>query len=600
MKIPILNKGGVEKKCLVLSNLGNIYNSDNHKFDSYVILGKWMSLIPPEIKNKEIIFSKPNEENPSDLIKQHQDISGIYKSLLIQLANILNEYHSEDMSVRQWEIIIGPWLKLYIDSLFVRWKLLLSALDKEPKTVFILDIKGLKKIPTPGSRDDFANLLTNNIFWNQFILSEAFMSMREDSDLIVVSNVADLVSHEFLDEGVSLLDRLEYFFKNRIKSLIGFGLRLLPTKNSIVINTPYISIKNQLKLSFELRGFPLIHFSEKYQSNQLHVDLSEREVLKTIQNDSSDSFSEFVGRMVQSQLPRCYFEEWENLKRQKDRLNLPEKTKLIYTGSGSASDECFRLYIAEQVGLGTRYVISQHGGVYGVSLIPPKAEFYEHRVADRWVSWGWSYSDNKIFRGLNTKMLSNTHICKGYGETLLLALPLVEESPSRIVYSDPDKILNVHLSVLDELDSRVASATIIRPAPSQRNKSYLERFPQKFNFSYRNSFWKDMNQSKLFLCTSNSTTLLEALAANFPTIILLENTEGLIRPEAQDYFNELEKVGVLFKDSVLAAKHINMIWTNVDSWWLSNDVQSARGTFCKQYSNLMVNDTKYFANCIGV
>ena len=28
--------------------------------------------------------------------------------------------------------------------------------------------------------------------------------------------------------------------------------------------------------------------------------------------------------------------------------------------------------------------------VYGTRLIPTKSEFYEHRVCDKWISWGWS------------------------------------------------------------------------------------------------------------------------------------------------------------------------------------------------------------------
>jgi len=583
--------------CLVLSGLENICNSDDS--NSYMIFGKWMSLIPDKIPNKKIIYFKPSEEMPSEILKQQKYISDIYTSFLGKLADILNEYHSEDMSVRQWEIIIGPWLKLYIDTLFVRWKLLRSALSQSPKTVCILDTKGVKKIPTPVSRDDFSYLLNNNVFWNQFILSEALVSTRENTIADVETNPIKQYTEKSLPKVKSLRGRIKAFVRNRLKCFLELTSRSLSSKNSIVISTPYINIKNQLKISFHLRSIPVFYFNKKYHSNCLYVDLSKRGILKSVQNCCDDSFSDFAGRMIHTQLPTCYFEEWEHLKDQKEKLKLPKSVKLIYTGSSSASDESFRLYIARQIALGTRYVISQHGGVYGVSLIPPKAEFYEHRVVDRWISWGWSYSEKKVLRGLNTKMLSHTYTHNSYGEKLLLALPNIEYSPSRIVYSDPQTIINIHLSVLSGLDVGVASATIIRPTPTQRHKSFLKVFSERFEISNKNSFWKDINRSKLFLCTSNSTTLLEALAANIPTIILLGHTEGLIRPEAEEYYDALEKVGILFKDPVLAASQINKIWSDVDTWWLSDDVQNARDRFCKQYSNLMDNGTKYLAACIN-
>ena len=83
-------------------------------------------------------------------------------------------------------------------------------------------------------------------------------------------------------------------------------------------------------------------------------------------------------------------EEWKELNRLSNKLKLPKKTDIIYVGSGIITDECLRLYVSRQVGLGGKFIISQHGGVYGHSLIQEKTEFVEHRVSDKWISWGWS------------------------------------------------------------------------------------------------------------------------------------------------------------------------------------------------------------------
>ena len=47
---------------------------------------------------------------------------GLYEQLLASLAAQLNELHSVDHSLRDWRILIGPWLGYFTQVLFDRWE----------------------------------------------------------------------------------------------------------------------------------------------------------------------------------------------------------------------------------------------------------------------------------------------------------------------------------------------------------------------------------------------------------------------------------------------------------------------------------------------
>ena len=178
--------------------------------------------------------------------------------------------------------------------------------------------------------------------------------------------------------------------------------------------------------------------------NTLKFSNLDRSVFEPLVEYMEDDFSIFAASILIHQLPSCYFEGWKELNRLSNKLKLPKKTDIIYVGSGIITDECLRLYVSRQVGLGGKFIISQHGGVYGHSLIQEKTEFVEHRVTDKWISWGLSGKKyNNVVTGYNLK----NHSVKEYksidGPKLLIALPPIRISPSRLNYSDPMEIIKI-------------------------------------------------------------------------------------------------------------------------------------------------------------
>ena len=51
-------------------------------------------------------------------INNTQDSSKIYTNIIKDLYQILNDIHGVKLNIRSWKILLGPWLKRFIDICF--------------------------------------------------------------------------------------------------------------------------------------------------------------------------------------------------------------------------------------------------------------------------------------------------------------------------------------------------------------------------------------------------------------------------------------------------------------------------------------------------
>jgi putative transferase (TIGR04331 family) len=109
---------------------------------------------------------------------------------------------------------------------------------------------------------------------------------------------------------------------------------------------------------------------------------------------------------------------------------------------------------------------------------------------------------------------------------------------------------------------------------------------------------KQLNNSRLFVGSYNATTYLETFAANFPTILFWDPHYWEVRPEVQEYFDDLRSVGILHDTPESAASMINRIYNDPASWWQQKEVQEAKDKFCEQFaltsSNYLSEWRKFF------
>jgi len=98
------------------------------------------------------------------------------------------------------------------------------------------------------------------------------------------------------------------------------------------------------------------------------------------------------------------------------------------------------------------------------------------------------------------------------------------------------------------------------------------------------SIFRQINRSRLLIVSYNSTTHLEALSANFPTIFFWETGMTELRVSAQYDYDLMHEVGIFHRPPESAAKKINQIYQDPLSWWYSPEIQKARESFCRRYA----------------
>ena len=99
---------------------------------------KYISFI--ELKDKSIIkgnidvvnkwnFLDTDELNFSRklIIESYDENEKIYNNLINIFQKHLNRIHKTQYSTKYWEFIIGPWLKLFIDVIRIKWQSILIS-----------------------------------------------------------------------------------------------------------------------------------------------------------------------------------------------------------------------------------------------------------------------------------------------------------------------------------------------------------------------------------------------------------------------------------------------------------------------------------------
>ena len=97
----------------------------------------------------------------------YNKIQHVYLRILPKIVNCLNVFHNKKWSLRQWEIVIGPWLRTFISIVFERHQSLKIALAEYPISRAAYASKDCRKSPVDTL--DFFDLARQDA-WNQALM----------------------------------------------------------------------------------------------------------------------------------------------------------------------------------------------------------------------------------------------------------------------------------------------------------------------------------------------------------------------------------------------------------------------------------------------
>lgn len=563
-----------------------------------IFLGKWCFIFNKFDKNKYPNYLV-HPYHWDDRAKYNSDfdlIDSLYEKKLRELMKLLNKFHRVNNDIKYWRVIIGPWLRSFIEVFFDRYEVLKSLKELVSNTL-ILNYNLNNIIPLNNLT--FSRQIKTDE-WNHIIFAEIIKSLN-----IPHSNSKIEINTDE-EPTLPLIKQILIWGKNNFLKI--YSLAITKQLNKILIKDAYMPIYNEFKLNLLFFQLPIrTPISSQENPKKINGFRNSNKHLK-----SNSDCEKLLNRLLINLMPFSYL---ENLKKIKTEINryYPINPKIIFTSNAYHHDDHFKVMTAERRNKHIPYVIGQHGGGFKSSL-KEQTVLHQLKSCDKFFSWGWTeelFFKNKVQKLPSLKLSRKIEKPKNNGY-ILITLP----SYPRYFYchfSVPVagqflQVLNNIFCFIENLDSKelikikLDSEEVLPPQSNIKSSisrpislgwNIRDRFLSKglsYALSEGENFYQLLKESRLSVVTYNSTIYYETLVANFPTVIFFDSKLNEIKEEAKVYFNLLESVGIFHNTPESASKFINSIYDEIDKWWFSQDVQSARISFCE---NLALASTTY-------
>jgi putative transferase (TIGR04331 family) len=517
------------------------------------------------------------------LYRDYQALDALFERVLPVVGNRLDRIHGERHSLRFWRIIVGPWLFHLVQILFERYLCLKTAAARYAIDDTQLVSERHYIVPTDFSH--FIRLILGDAY-NMVLYSQLVSRMREMP--YTVRDDIDLDPTP-IEERAAAPRGLQGWLRS---CAVAVACRLA-RRNQVGIVGSYLPRQGNLLLHMRLRQFPMPSDPDRVRTSG-GIDAAMRKVLEC--DDGQDEFERLVFSVLPAGMPRSYLEDYPAY-RERARAVFPRRPTVIITANSMISGDLFKGWAAANAERGAAIVGLQHGGHYGSGKWN-SAEKHEVTVADRYYSWGWSESAQaKVIPFVATKLVWAPGLAgRRTGRILwvLMSLPRY----SYWMYSLP--VGPQHLAYIEEqrrfaksVSGEVLSLLLCRPYPEEYGWSEGRRLkdavPALEVCDGRQSMQEQLCDSRLFVGTYNSTTFLETLSANYPTVLFWNPNHWELRPSAQPYYDALHEIGVLHYSPEDAAAKVHEVHEDPEGWWRERRVQEVRAEFCHRFARTSRN-----------
>ena len=484
----------------------------------------------------------------------------------------LNDAHQLDKSERHWKILTGAWLRLFIDLLISRIFTIAALRATRPNLQLVSADESITR-RTPFSTSDF-HTLTKFTEWNSLIYSDLWNFAGTQLTSVTLSH----------QEIVRVKPELQ-----------------LSKPSGFVLSATYLPRIQEVLLQLRLGTKPRrLHVIAPPEAT---VDSEARQQLALDDSDSSE-IEQILIQLLRTYLPTSFLEGFSDLRKSTYLMRFPNNPKAIFTSNRHIYDDVFNAWVAAVTEHGSRLLLGQHGGHYGISRFPSFAERHECDIADTYLTWGASSCRNATPAIILTILGKRRPLRKG-SKLVLITDHLWSQKRSQFIDIDQTSNYTNHINeVVNSLPSSICSQLIIRTHHGQDetgrpivDKSRVNKLGVTVDDG-STAYSRLLRKSRIVVVAHNGTTFPETLSLGVPTLITWTSNWVEIRDEAKPIFAKLAEVGIFHEDPVSLAKHVSAIWDNVDAWWESKEVVEARELFCSQYARSVPHPRKFLREII--
>ena len=495
------------------------------------------------------------------------EIESARVAVLTNVKRLLDEYHDVDYSLRHYDIILGDWIERYLHLVYVAAenyaiRATSSQISDQPDK--LVSIK-----PASDTTEFFSAHQTMPDLMLMALQSVSILgvdSISISDDEVVIKNSASVGRRDKLNS--ILLKRFSVGTTPKVLFVKPFSGRMPRSWVSAMFSWRKWASHDDLDFSFSVRA----KIDAKWRGRNLAAI------------STGARLSETANALITAFIPVCAVEGFAVTKFEVNKAR-PKRFAHVYSSQALWTHFAFKVLVADWCEQGTKLHYHQHGGWYGLDETHV-GEVYESRVADTYYTWGWS---------------------RGNGNTV----PLPPVTPdfqrpeklfdSLICFDQPQHIYRLQYFPLSGTLQTMydQTADFVRTRES-KTELRIRLFPGDFGSQQKDAILRARaisifdNSQEIFSQYANSrmvfhnylgTSWLETLGNNIPTICFYDVDAYRFRPDAKALLEDLVKVGILHLSGSSAAAHANAVEGDVDQWWLSEEVQTARRNFAKSFAN---------------
>ena len=544
------------------------------------------------------IVAEPYGLDLNNKVQDNLECRRIEKILLTELTKVLNNTHQTAYSERFWKILIGHWLRTYIETGLNRIKTIEYCIGKyEISGSTFIELSKGKLIPK--NFESMFTLLESDSWNSTFDLQ--ILRLIKDLNFKIDVDSSQLENLKHIESNLEKKSEIEPP-KKRIFNYIKLSLKHFKKNNDALIINTYLPKFEEIKLNLRLGQLPKFWESESIKINcEENLELRNELSIKSAQV-INDKYLSILSAMLFNYLPTCYLEGFTKLEVIANKMKFPETPKFIFTSNSYSTDEVFKYWSAVKAEEGAKYVIGQHGCNFGTNrFFSPSVE---EEVCDTFLTWGWdnnslNHKPSFIFKTVKKNLKTNPN-----GGLLLVQLPIDYRRKTWDTFSEHLKYFEDQKIFISNLDKSIRRNTVIRLHPEYKIHKFREdlrwlEFDDNLELDCnQGSFFSLLSKSRLVVHSYDSTGFLEALALNMPTMAFWQNGLDHLVPEAKPHYQELVDVGILHFSSKSISEKINNEWADIELWWNRLDIQKARNKFCDQYARQIEKPIHELANLL--
>lgn len=527
---------------------------------------------------ESIKYPIENVESSESLQKKSEIVNKKYLGFIVSLSDSLNDLHSKSYNYSYWKQSVSLGFIKYISLCYDFFQSIELSFNDREHVCFVLNEKSFIDI------DDFEHLR---------------------------NTLESAIGQEIL---FSIYIRL--FYKDSIKSEFNFSAPRTKRKKLLIdylrdVKKTIKNTKNILKKSKVKVGILGSYFDKKYFKELSLLNSKIAEINITIpktKNDIDfdirkkfiepfnvdDKFDVFLIETFKYLFPKSHIENYNLYERyiEKEISNYKNLKCII---SENWISHTFNSMIISQLKLkGIVHYYNEHN-----CLFHP---FIGHQIkqitdlCDYYLTIGWKNDSNKKFISIGSlfnfkiEKSKNTRFKILYISALLIPYRAIFSGAYGYVSSGVNACVNFEKTFFKELDSDTIKMISHRPYPRNKIIGYdifdeeiimKDEYSRLSKISPKENFNSILSNSELIVCNYISTTYLQGLISDIPTIIMIPNSY-ILSKKYNNFFHFLIEGKIAFYDPLECANHVNAVSKNPYNWWYSDKVRRCRKKFLEE------------------